>query len=174
MWYLDDGLLFGPPNLVNEAWKTIREEASKVGLRLNETKCELWNAKDRSLLPDIPPTVPNGYPRGFELLGIGVGNTSFCNEILRKRLAQIKEAMTKLDIIDDPQVELTLLRCCMGFPRFAFAIRSTPPTQVSEAIQFFDQVMEETAEERFDISFSERKTQEAMEPPRAHGGGGHS
>ena len=86
LWYLDDGLLFGPPNLVNEAWKTIREEASKVGLRLNETKCELWNAKDRALLPDIPPTVPNGDPRGFELLGIGVGNTSFCNEILRKRV----------------------------------------------------------------------------------------
>ena len=65
--------------------------------------------------PDIPANVPNSDTEGFELLGIGVGKPSFCNRVLHKRVLKIKEALAKLDIIDDPQIELTLLRCCMGF-----------------------------------------------------------
>ena len=171
LWYLDDGLLFGPPNMVNQAWKTVETEAAKVGLKLNESKCEVWNAKNRAAIPDIPENVPDSDPEGFELLGIGVGKPSFCNRILHKRVLKIKEALAKLDIIDDPQIELTLLRCCMGFPRFAFAIRSTPPDMVSEAIAFFDQIMDETAEDRFDIAFSDRRKRQWHMPIRMGGVG---
>ena len=61
LWYLDDGLLFGPPNMVNQAWKTVEAEAVKVGLKLNESKCEVWNAKNRATIPDVPDSNPEGF-----------------------------------------------------------------------------------------------------------------
>ena len=109
--------------------------------------------------------------RGNQKAEGGVGKPSFCNRVLHKRVLKIKEALAKLDIIDDPQIELTLLRCCMGFPRFAFAIRSTPPDMVSEAIAFFDQIMDETAEDRFDIAFSDRRKRQWHMPIRMGGVG---
>ena len=96
---------------------------------------------------------------------------SFCNRVLHKRVLKIKEALAKLDIIDDPQIELTLLRCCIGFPRFAFAIRSTPPDLVSEAIAFFDRIMDETAEDRFDIASSDIRKRQWHMPIRMGGVG---
>ena len=171
LWFLDDGLLFGPANIINEAWKTIVTEARKVGLRVNPTKCELWNATDRSLLPNIPREVPGSDPEGFELLGTGVGSARFCEKVMLKRIQKIEEALSKLHIIDDPQVELALLRCCLGFPRLAFAIRSTPPGLIREATRQFDRIMERTAEERFDINFTEPRRKQWQLPVRMGGVG---
>ena len=50
-----------------------------------------------------------------------------------------------------------------------FAIRSTPPDMVSDSIAFFDQIMDETAEDRFDIAFSDRRKRQWHMPIRMGG-----
>ena len=119
--------------------------------------------------PTSPRACPTATRRVLNCWGLVSANPASVTASYTRESS--KEALAKLDIIDDPQIELTLLRCCMGFPRFAFAVRSPPPGLVSEAIAFFDQIMDETAEDRFDIAFSDRRKRQWHMPIRMGGVG---
>ena len=150
LWYLDDGIGMGPKEEVLKALEIVTEQAQKVGLRLNLAKCEVWSEDEAALAGRCKP-------EGFELLGVGIGSQALCEKILDKRVSKIAESLAMMTVVDDPQTELSLMRCCLGYPRFAFAIRSTPPALIRTATRKFDELMEETAKERFDIGFDERK-----------------
>lgn len=54
-----------------------------------------------------------------------------------------------LEVLDDPQSELALVRSCIGFPRFGFTLRSAPPEDIEKAVKEFDAMMNDVAEKRF-------------------------
>ena len=126
LWYLDDGIGMGPKEEAHKALEIVMEQAQKVGLRLNLAKCEVWS-EDEAALADFPAEITRCKPEGFELLGVGIGSQALCEKILDKRVSKIAESLAMMTVVDDPQTELSLMRCCLGYPRFAFAIRSTPP-----------------------------------------------
>jgi len=158
VWYLDDGTLVGREEEVARGWKIIQEEMKKVGLRVNVEKCEVWEKKPSSL------SALEGIPRvkgdGIELLGAPIGTTSFCDNFVKKRVHKIKHALEALGVIDDPQVELQLIRSCLGFPRLAFALRTAPPRDISGAIDEFDELIEQVCADRLGLEMTpEQKRQ---------------
>ena len=46
--------------------------------------------------------------------------------------------MERLPALEDPQLELTLLRACYGLPKFSFCLRTTEPTFSRKACIDFD------------------------------------
>ena len=86
--YLDDAVLAGDKGAVARAVVALQEAASRIGLRLNASKCEFAPACGN--INSIPPDF---RPRGFavrennclKLLGAPVGEVSFCNMVTQKR-----------------------------------------------------------------------------------------
>ena len=144
----------------------------QIGLIPNLGKCELWTSSgNQHALAAFPQEMRRLSPDGFELLGIAVGNKAFCEAVTSRRIDKIATILSKLSIIDDPQVELALLRSCLGYPRFAFALRATPPALIADSIRRFDLLMEKTSTQRFDLAFDEDQKAQWSFPVRMGGVG---
>jgi ubiquitin carboxyl-terminal hydrolase 44/49 len=153
VWYLDDGTIVGPVDAVFEAWQLVQQESEEIGLRLNTKKCELFaQAADISRFPD---DIARCNPEGFELLGCPLGSPTFSADYVKHRVDKIESALHNLEIIDDPQVELLLLRNCMGLPKFGFSLRSAPPSHIRPAVVQFDEMIDRVCERRFGLSLSQ-------------------
>ena len=172
LWYLDDGVMAGTVEEVLNAWHCIENLCGEVGLSLNISKCELWTHTPAEVdLSGFPAEMRRLAPEGFDLLGVPIGTKEFCETSTRRRVAKIRSFLSKLHVIDDPQAELALVRCCLGYPRFAFAIRATPPDLISTAIDEFDSLMDEVSAERFDLAFDEDTKRQWHLPVRMGGVG---
>ena len=170
VWYLDDGTIAGPRADVEAAWQIIREEAGRVGLRVNLAKCELYTPRGTDL-SSLPAEFIRLPADGFELLGSPIGDPTFCASYVRKRVARIRSALDSLSLLDDPQVELHLLRGCLGFPKFGFALRSAPTKDISPAIEEFDKVISSVCADRLGLSLTPGQTMQ-LHLPTASGGCG--
>ena len=165
VWYLDDGTVVGELGDVASAWRLILEEVGKLGLNVNKKKCELF--LPQGFEGDVPVElsgVPVVQGPGFELLGAPVGERAFCEDYVRKRVAKIEGALKHLELVDDPQVELLLLRNCLGSPRFIFALRSAPPEDIADAVRAFDKMISSFLKERLGISLTDDQEAQARLP----------
>ena len=157
LWYLDDGVVAGPPQDVARAWEIVSREAAAVNLSLNPPKCEVWGSAP---LDQFKQRFPSGVQflttDGFEFLGSPVGSAAFANATLMKRVARIRALLDRLHVVADPQVEFVLLRSCCGLPRFAFSLRATPPGEIAEAVAQFDALLAAKVAERFAFSLDEQ------------------
>ena len=155
VWYLDDGTIVGKKEEVLKAWHIINKEAAMVGLKVNAGKCELFSSAGSGSLSDFPCSIKRCSPQGFDLLGSPIGSKEWCNTYIKsKRVDKIAKGLQNLHLIDDPQVELTLLRSCLGMPKFAFALRSAPAPDILEAASDFNALIDATRDERFGLSLS--------------------
>ena len=168
VWYLDDGTLVGPLDQILKGWRIIQEEVPSSGLRVNASKCELFP----SAAP-VPTELFLGVKllqtEGFELLGSPIGSDQFCEDYVKMRVLRIRQALTNLELVDDPQVELALLRSCVGFPKFAFSLRSAPSTQILPAAVLFDETIDDVIATRFALSMNEDQNT-LFHLPVSHGG----
>ncbi len=153
LWYLDDGSFAGPGEELKRVWDMVNEEARKVGLRVNVKKCELWGweGEEEEWMKDFPREVLRVKEKGFELLGAPIGSKEFCEKCATERVGKVQEVLAALKNVDDAQVELALLRSCLGLPRFGFTMRSAPPKDIEKALELFDIAIERTVEERLKI-----------------------
>jgi hypothetical protein len=79
---------------------------------------------------------------GVELLDGPISTSpSFCNEFTMKRVDKIEVLLKELVGLQDPQFQL-VLRSCAGLPRFNFALRTSLPNRITQAIVAFDKVVE--------------------------------
>ena len=83
---------------------------------------------------------------------------------MRERVAKIKAALENLEMIDDPQVEMLLLRSCLGLPKFGFSLRSAPPEDIADTIKQFDEMISSTLHERLGISLTKDQEKQARLP----------
>ncbi len=153
LWYLDDGSVAGPGEELVATWDFLQEEARKVGLQMNVSKCEVWGwrGEESEWMKRLPAEIKRVQEDGFELLGAPIGSKKFSEAYAEKRLQDIEEALVELRKVDDAQVELALLRSCLGFPRFGFTLRSAPPHLIEKAAAKFDALMERVAGDRFQM-----------------------
>ena len=165
VWYLDDGTVVGEAKELTKAWKLICSEVGKAGLKVNQGKCELFGSRfDPAELLQGLEEVPLVHDSGFDLLGAPIGDKTFCESYVRKRIQKIEGALKKLDLIDDPQVERLLLRSCLGLPRFLFALRSAPPEDIAESIKEFDQLVTSVLNERLGVALTKDEEIQARMP----------
>ena len=81
-----------------------------------------------------------GYTAGSELLGSPiVGSDYFFDDFFKARVNRILEAQSHLSDLDDPQIELHLLRSCLSVCKLNHLLRTTPPDRVLGQLQRFDE-----------------------------------
>jgi hypothetical protein len=142
-YYLDDGTLLGPPAQLAQALDIIGREGPALGLHLNLSKCEVW-------WPTMPPSLATHFPAavqlvaasGISLLGSPLGDAAFAEGLVGTRVQGITGTLQHLGRLDDAQVELALLRSCLGFPKFVFSLRTCAPSLIPRAIAAFDEAID--------------------------------
>ena len=153
MWYLDDGTLVGSVEQVRRGWEIIQEEMPKLSLKVNTSKCEVFP------LDSMPALTFREFQSlrrmGSSCWALRLALPPLPMRTSKKRVGRIQEALANLELVGDPQVELRLIRSCLGFPKFAFALRSAPPSQLQSAAAFFDDMLEEIFLMRFSVSLNE-------------------
>ena len=60
VFYLDDGYLLGPPEVVYQSIPTLVQDMAAIGLTVNLAKCSLWGPSPPNSItgPPLPPTHP--------------------------------------------------------------------------------------------------------------------
>ena len=106
---------------------------------MNESKTVLfWGTMDLEALKPFPEAVQRSSDRGVKFLGAGAGDQSFMNEIAQRRVDKICKVLDIAKNLEDPHMELLLLRSCIGVPKFAFLLRMCPPELIQSAIESLD------------------------------------
>ena len=145
-WYLDDGTIVGTPEQLQAALLIIEEEGKRVGLHLNRSKSLLYvpDTEDATTSP-LPPEIPIAR-HGFTLLGCPIGPVDFCEASFHHRVSKIQTTLGLLRDLEDSQLETTLLRSCLSFPKVAFVLRACPPSHIQASALEFDAVMRRALE----------------------------
>ena len=109
IWYSNDGILIGPRAVLADILVQIQSQGSQFCPLLNKKKCEeYWPSEDTDFL-DLPPEIIH-LKEGVSLLGSPVwGTPQYMVVCVTRLVIYAQEEITKLD---DPQVELYLLRSC--------------------------------------------------------------
>ena len=114
LWYLDDGTFAGTKKSVSKVVSLIMDKGLSLGLHVNLSKCGvLWPSGDQTH-PKFPLEV-HQLSDGIELLGLPMFETSeFFSSYFKKQVEQVVEAHSHLSDLENPQVELQLLRSCLS------------------------------------------------------------
>ena len=120
IWYLDDGTIVGVRSVVSSLLDRLLVKGLSYGLLLNSQKCEVfWPSVDPSFLE-----FPDGVQRvqdisgGADLLGSpDFGPDSFFDHSFGKKIDKVLFYHDQLTDLEDPQVELLLLRSCLSLAR---------------------------------------------------------
>ena len=146
-WFLDDGELIGKKEALGKAWDILVEEGVPRGLHLNPDKSVVF-CPDHDVL-DLDPLgrgVKRAEGGGIKLLGAPIGEDGFVERVLRKRLTGVQALLGELHQLEDPHIELTLLRNCFALPKFSFALRTADTSRHPAILEEFDSSVKEAVE----------------------------
>ena len=117
-WYLDDGALGGRVIELIQAFVYIKTEGAKIGLLVNERKCELLtnDASAIQRFQSIAPTVIIVDLATVTLLGAPVGGEQSVDLILDKKLSELKRLSDRLRQLNSHDTFYLLLNC-FSLPR---------------------------------------------------------
>ena len=142
LWYLDDGTFIGSRDAVSSLLNSLVEKGPEFGIYVNMSKCEVfWPSGDQDF-PTFDSRVRriNINSSGSELLGSPiVGTDTFFDEFFKARVDYVLDAQSHLSDLDDPQVEIHLLRSCMSICKLNHLLRTTPPDTVAAQLLRFDE-----------------------------------
>jgi len=136
VWYLDDGFIGGDPQIVlSNAAAIIRNGLSSVGLKINNSKCELLivnnttsqaRSQTTKLFQDVFPSISIPAPnlQYWQLLGspLHQDSTPLHLEPETKMLGNIIE---NLELIE-PHQAFFILKNCLSIPKLIYLLRSAP------------------------------------------------
>ena len=169
-WYLDDGTIIGPRSEVRKALAIIQELGPGLGCHVNMEKCELWwPTLDAEGWPEFPTDILRIVGDGVELLGGPVGGACATETIVHNRLDKIETLLKTIVTLDDPHVELLLLRYCAGMPKFMFALRTTHPSFMEATITRFTSLIDMALTSIVGVSLNSQRRLLAGLPVRSGG-----
>ncbi len=137
VWYLDDGTIVGDVQDVFKVFELLRSEGPAVGLHLNVAKNEIW-WPSRPESDPFPAKVERVSNCGVKLLGAPIGTKEFTTEFVSKKLKVLQQVCSKLEAVDDAQIEFGLFRGCLAYNKINHLLRTSTPAVLSEAIKQFD------------------------------------
>ena len=136
------------------------------------SKCEvLWPSGDQAF-PEFDSRVRRiqVISSGSELLGSPiVGSDDFFDDFFKARVNRILEPQSHLSDLDDPQVELHLLRSCLSICKLNHLLRTTPPDRVLVQLQRFDEGLRHSLQAILRSSVSDLSWMQATLPIRMGG-----
>ena len=114
-WYMDDGGIVGPVDLLLKVWDILSTKGPRIGLILNPAKCEWsWLNPDRT---DACPIagVPLVEASKIQMLGVPLGSSnSVYSYVEQELLPSAVKVMEKLARFEDSQIAMYLLRLSYG------------------------------------------------------------
>ena len=141
VWYLDDGLLVGSPELIGKVFSEIMTKGGEFGLSLNPKKCVAYSETmdnlselDSSIIKDT---------NGIILLGAAIGNSQFVKEYADALVDKAISLLEKIRKLADSQLELVLTRACASAVKLNYLLRTTPTHLIWDAIGNFDDELSE-------------------------------
>ena len=147
MWYLDDGIIGGPPDLISKIASLIDLKGPDFGLHINFQKCSLlWTGSSDCVGDDLfPASIPRPSD-GFTVLGVPLGPPRFVEAEFQLVISKSQLLINKLPLLNDPQISFALLSKCFGFCRVSYFLRCSPPSFTSSLSSSFDSLMVKTFE----------------------------
>ncbi len=90
------------------------------------------------------------------MLGAPIGTTSFIQDFIGNRASKFTDLLRKSENLHDPQMQLLLLRCCLGAPTLTFWLRTTSSPIIEDQIQTYDSAVDRLLLHIFGDSLSRR------------------
>ncbi|XP_062518293.1 uncharacterized protein LOC134193482 [Corticium candelabrum] len=172
VWYLDDGTIVGPRKAVSSLLDSLSVKGPSHGLILNLEKCEVfWPSGDISF-PEFPDSVQRVQciSGGAEFLGSPVfGSDAFYDATFGRKIDKILSCQSRLTDLEDPQVELHLLRSCLSLCKVNHLLRTVPSEKVKFQLERFDSELRSSLEVISRSSVSDVAWKQATLPIRLGG-----
>ena len=142
-WYLDDGVIGGKKEELQIAVDILLDQGPRRGLFLSRLKSSVWSSAVSLTQDPLERQIPAINDEGIVVLGSPVGSKAFEKRILEERIEKAKLICDKLPLLQDPQVEYTLLRSCLSLPKLMFNLRTTYSLDHMDLWISFDEIMRE-------------------------------
>ena len=169
IWYLDDGSLIGPRAVLAQILQELRSQGPRAGLFLNLDKCEVFWPSGDSRFPHFPREIIR-LTEGVSLLGSPLwGSRSFFNSHVSLIIDKTAITQDLLTDLDDPQVELHLLRSCLGSCKLNHILRTVPSDLISCHLTRFDDNLRSTFGDVAHCAISDQAWSQATLPFRLGG-----
>ena len=93
---------------------------------------------------------------GVTILGTPVGNQSYIHDVVSKKVKSIIAAINLLPELNDPQIELCLIRACFGNSQIAHLTRTLGPESLFDALYDLDAKVQQFPEAYLGYFFKNR------------------
>ena len=138
------------------------------GLHPNLSKCEVfWPSGDQSFT-DFPPAVKRvvlPQAGGIDFLGSPIwGSPEFLSAFVGSVVDRVSALQERLRDLGDPQVELHLLRSCLGVCKLNHLLRTIPPGCVDSELLRFDDNLRHSLSSICNASISDQSWLQATLP----------
>ena len=111
---------------------------AKVGLEVSVEKCEAWSPNPNLDFSALPNAI-TVRSRGLKNLGADISNNDdLIQALFLKRVEKCENLMESYRLLEDPQLELHLLRSCAALPKITFSMRTCDPFSISTCLDQFD------------------------------------
>ena len=168
-WYLDDGTVAGPMEVVIAYIEALEEACASVNLRFNRAKCEVISNAEEVLPPFFDDTAQHTVD-DFELLGVPCGNDESVIHACTLLADKVGRRLARVAQLADPQVVFSLLRHCGGFPLSNFLARAAGTLGRAAFADIDDAVLDAFQKGVTDIP--DAVAREALRLPAGRGGMG--
>ena len=96
-WYMTDGGIVGPTDLLSKAWAILQREGPSIGLLLNPSKCE-WSWLNPTTRRPCPlADVQLVETDNIQILGVPLGSDSFVSSFVQANLLATTRNVTLVD-----------------------------------------------------------------------------
>ena len=164
-WYLDDGCLGGPPDLLQKDIDLIMKSQSDLGLSLNISKCEVISPSDYTV-QDCSGEAFRCMKRtaysNATILGSPMLPEAF-EIVFSTKIDRLKTLSSRLKDLDS-HIAFTLLRNCISLPKVQHLLRSYPAFLFPDMLEKFDSMQKSSLESILNCSLSETNTSQAFLP----------
>lgn len=172
IWYLDDGVIGGAPEVVLEDLRKLVPALKAIGLEVNASKCELFvcGGLDTSYLTDFESVLPGIRQidkSSLNLLGAPVFTEGVSSVLQTKRqaLSLAREHLLHLS----GHVSLVLLRNCFALPRMVYVLRTSPTWLFEHDLEELDGTLKLALESILNVNLNEAQWCQAALPVRYGG-----
>ena len=176
-WYMDDGGIVAPVEVLSKVWEILRTKGPPVGLHLNPAKCE-WTWLDPACMDPCPLLVPgqSSSPvplvpwEEVQMLGVPLGGDAFTADFVEKKLlGRLSSTVEKLVAFEDTQAAFYLLRVSFSIVRAVHFMRTTELFKWLRQAVMFDSLVREAAEHILGLTLPGRRMGQAALTPRLGG-----
>ena len=130
-WYLDNTFLPRELHVIQKAIRIIEEETPRIVLHLRKEKCHSYITRPDimditdSNVEEVDSDIPAAPSGTLTRLGGPVGIVTFQKDHLFAKGDLIGKLVKKLYLLQDSQLQLTLVKACYGLPKFLHSKNDT-------------------------------------------------